>query len=57
MCSYLIQNQIELVEDIQGFTKAGYRFSAKESTANELVFSEEAVIEACVALHYAVLAW
>ena len=39
MVRYIIDNNIEMVEDLKGFNSEGYAFDANLSTENELVFT------------------
>ncbi len=39
MVRYIIDNNIEIVEDLKGFNVSGYAFDANLSTASELVFT------------------
>ena len=41
MARYIIENQIESVEDLKAFDTAGYYFVAAESSDKELVFKRE----------------
>jgi len=39
MARYIIENQIETVEDLKGFNSENYWFSPQMSTENKLVFT------------------
>ena len=41
MTRYIVQNDCESVEDLKGFDAHGYKFVAKESSENELVFMRD----------------
>jgi cytoplasmic iron level regulating protein YaaA (DUF328/UPF0246 family) len=41
MAKYIIQNRLTDVSQLQKFDTAGYKFSARQSTGNELVFTRE----------------
>ena len=38
MARYIVQNQIKDLSELKKFNLDGYKFSSKESSANELVF-------------------